>query len=423
MSKVIHQHRINNDGLSSNEGRIFVNPKTARITDLSGVRLLRCAVDTVRQLYRGKIKPAVLELFETSGMVSLGNYAFHAGRIGRDSGYQFRLQNADLGIILLIKNFNVKETDNGPHLKIEVSPHTIENYTPQHLQNLLDSLAALVLDDFKQNQCAIHIALDVQGWTPPADTVARMQCRSKRVRDISGINSFDFAATASVYGNGETYMFGSAGGVQLAIYDKTKQARATDKLDFWRSLWSQAYSDFDTPMYDPEQPVWRIELRFHHSVVQQFAEGSINLDTGEFIGTRSFAEFAPHLDGLWRYGFDSFKLLEQKGVYDAAWSLFAADPHVQTGVDSLIDETEYKRYYKTASGFSGKNVELFMGNMISLLAREKVGAKKAFERLKEWECWPVIKEHFENKGQSERDIYNWIRDKLTERTVRWGVAV
>ena len=89
----------------------------------------------------------------------------------------------------------------------------------------------------------------------------------------------------------------------------------------------------------------------------------------------------------------------------------------------MIDETEYKRYYKTASGFSGKNVELFMGNMISLLAREKVGAKKAFQRLQEWECWPVIKEHFENKGLNEKDVYNWIRDKLTERTVRWGVAV
>lgn len=146
------------------------------------------------------------------------------------------------------------------------------------------------------------------------------------------------------------------------------------------------------------------------------------METGECIGTRSFAEFAPHLDGLWRYGFNSFKLLAQKGVYDAAWSLFASDAHVQTGVDSLIDETEYRRYYKTASGFSGKNVELFMGNMISLLARES-GRKKAFQRLQEWECWPVIKEHFENKGLTERDVYNWIRDKLTERTVRWGVAV
>ena len=141
------------------------------------------------------------------------------------------------------------------------------------------------------------------------------------------------------------------------------------------------------------------------------------------LTTRSFADFAPHLDGLWKYGFDAFKLLQQKGLYDAAWSLFAHDAHVQTGADSLIDETEYKRYYKTAAGFSGKNVELYLGNMISLLAREKVGAKKAFNALKEWVCWPVIKEHFENKGQSERDVYNWIRDKLTERIVRWGVAV
>lgn len=176
-------------------------------------------------------------------------------------------------------------------------------------------------------------------------------------------------------------------------------------------------------MYNPDETVWRIELRYHHSVIQQFAAGSVNTDTGECIGTKSFSELAPHLDGLWKYDFDAFKLLEQKGLYDAAWTLFANDAHIQTGVDSLIDETEYRRYYKTAAGFSGKNVELFMGNMISLLAREKVGAKKAFERLKEWECWGVIKEHFENKNLTEKDIYNWIRDKLTERTVRWGVAV
>ncbi len=423
MSKPVHQIRKNANFESDANGRIFLNPKTFALADLSGVRLLRCAVDTVRQLYRGKIKPVIFELFETPGIVQLGDYLWHAGRIGRDSGYQFRLQNADLGIILLIKNFNVKEDDNGPHLKVEVSPHTIEAYTPRHLQDLLDSLAGLVLDDYEHNQCAVHMSLDVQGWEPSTDIIQRMQCRSRRVRDISGISSFDFAADSTVYGKNQSFMWGTPGGVQLAIYNKTLQARSTDKLDFWRSLWSQAYSDFDTPMYDPEQPVWRIELRYHHSVIQQFAEGSVNTDTGECIATRSFADFAPHLDGLWRYGFDAFKLLEQKGLFDAAWTLFADDAQVQTGADSLIDDTVYKRYYKTASGFSGKNVELFMGNFVSLLARERVGAKKAFKRLQEWECWPVIKEHFENKGQSERDIYNWIRDKLTEREVRWGVAV
>ncbi|MNZ73751.1 hypothetical protein D3C78_921780 [compost metagenome] len=119
----------------------------------------------------------------------------------------------------------------------------------------------------------------------------------------------------------------------------------------------------------------------------------------------------------------SFRLLDRPGLYAAFWTLISQDIQVRTGVDSLVDDTEYKRYYKTAAGFSGKNVELFMGNFVSLLAREGVGAKKAFERLQEWECWPVIRDHYELKGKSERDVYRWIRDKLTERSVRWGKAI
>ena len=92
-------------------------------------------------------------------------------------------------------------------------------------------------------------------------------------------------------------------------------------------------------------------------------------------------------------------------------------------VDSLMDDTAYKRYYKTAKGFSGKNVELFLGNFVSLLARERVGATKAFDRLREWECWPVIRDHYAAKEMGERDIYRHIRDLLEERHVRWGRAV
>jgi len=45
-----------------------------------------------------------------------------------------------------------------------------------------------------------------------------------------------------------------------------------------------------------------------------------------------------------------------------------------------MNDTEYKRYYKTSCGFSGKNVELFLGNFVSLLARERVGAKRRLRR-------------------------------------------
>ncbi|WP_312570977.1 hypothetical protein [Stutzerimonas balearica] len=420
------QIRVNENFEETAGGRLFFDTKSARITDLSKVRLLRCGVDTVRQLYRGLIRPEVMALFEVPGaMVEFAGHVWHSGRVGRDSGYQYKLQNADLGFVLLIKNFNAKLENIGPHLKIEVSPHAIDALSPERLQERMDFYASAVMTHVERNQCAVHLALDLQGWEPPADLVARLHCRARTHRDISGIKEIQWATKSSVYGRGETSMFGSAGGVQLCIYNKTEQARATDKLDFWESIWRlrDSFDESDPDNYNPAQDVWRVELRYHHSVVQQFASGSIDVKTGEPIGTDSFAAFSAHLDGLWRYGLGQFKLLHRPGQYEPIWTLIRDDVRVDVPVDSLVDETEYKRYYKTSRGFSGKNVELFLGNFVSLLARERVGARTAFDRLKEWECWPVIRDHYAAKDMSERDLYKHIKNLLQERHVRWGRAV
>ncbi|KRW59938.1 hypothetical protein [Pseudomonas sp. TTU2014-080ASC] len=424
--KAKDQIRLDRVFNESKTGRVFFDDGTATITDLTDVRLLRCGVDTVRQLYKGLIRPEVMALFEKPGvMVDFAGQRWHSGRVGRDSGYQYKLQNADLGIVLLIKNFNAKLESIGPHLKIEVSPHTIDSLSPERLQARLDFYASEVLTHIEINQCAVHLALDLQGWIPPTDLVARMHCRARTHRDISGINEVNWATKSSVYGRGETSMFGSAGGVQLCIYNKTEQAKATDKLDFWESVWKRRDSldAADPDNYNPEQPVWRIELRYHHSIIQQFASGSIDLKTGKTLETQSFAGFAPHLDGLWRYGLGQFKLLTRPGRFEAIWTLIRDDVHVDLPVDSLLEDTEYKRYYKTSRGFSGKNVELFLGNFVSLLARERVGAKKAFSTLKQWDCWPVIRDHYASKELSEYDIYQHIKNLLEERQVRWGRAV
>ena len=427
MSKPVDQLRL--DALTALEhkrGRLFIDQGTAVMTDLSAVRLLRCGVDTVRQLYRGLIRPEIMALFEKPGtMVDFAGQRWHSGRVGKDSGYQYKLQNADLGFILLVKNFNAKIDSIGPHLKIEISPHAIDNLSPERLQARMDFYAGELLSHLETNQCAVHLALDLQGWTPPADLVARMHCRARNHRDISGINEISWALKSAVYGRGETHMFGSANGVQLAIYNKTEQARATDKLDYWESVWKlrDSFDEGDPENYDPNQDVWRIELRYHHSIIQQFASGSIDLKTGQLIDTSTFTAFAGHLDGLWRYGLGQFKLLSRPGRFEAIWTLIRDDVRVDLPVDSLLDETEYKRYYKTSRGFSGKNVELFLGNFVSLLAREKVGAKKAFETLRQWDCWSVIRDHYAAKDMSERDLYKHIRDLLEERQVRWGRAV
>jgi hypothetical protein len=418
--------RLNLNGEECPKGRIFVDPGNARLTDLSKVRLLRCAVDTVRQLYRGLILPHILGLFDKPGtVVDFAGERWHAGRVSKDSGYQYKLQNMDLGFVLLVKNFNCKSDVIGPHLKIEVSPHAIDALSPERLQERMDYYASHVLSHIERNQCAVHLALDVQGWQPPADLVARMHCRARTHRDISGINQIEWATKSSVYGRGETSMFGSAGGVQLCIYNKTEQAKATDKLDFWEGVWKRrdSFDEGDPDNYNPAQDVWRVELRYHHSIIQQFASGSIDLATGKAIETDCYATFAGHLDGLWRYGLRQFKFISRPGYFDPAWTLMRDDVRVDVPVDSLVDATEYKRHYKTARGFSGKNVELFLGNFISLLARERVGVKKAFSTLKQWDCWPVIREHYAAKEMSERHLYKHIKGLLEERHVRWGRAV
>ena len=412
-------------GCESSEGRLFLDVGHG-FADLSAVRLLRCGVDTVRQLYRGLIRPEVMALFEVPGaIVDFAGQRWHSGRVGRDSGYQYKLQNADLGLILLVKNFNAKIDGIGPHLKIEVSPHAIDNLSPDRLQARMDFYAGELLTHLERNQCAVHLALDLQGWTPPVDLVARMHCRARTHRDISGINELSWHTKSSVYGRGETSMFGSASGIQLCIYNKTEQARSSDKLDYWESVWRRgdSFDQDDFANYDAAQDVWRLELRYHHSIIQQFASGSVDIKTGQIIQTDSFADFSAHLDGLWRYGLGQFKLLARPGFYEPIWTLFRDDVRVEVAVDSLFDDTDYKRYHKTSRGFSGKNVELFLGNFVSLLARERVGAKKAFSVLRKWDCWPVIRDHYAAKGMSSADVLAHITKLIEERHVRWGRAV
>ena len=252
-----------------------------------------------------------------------------------------------------------------------------------------------------------------------------MHCRARAARDISGINEIQWTLESATYGKGQSFIFDSASGVQLGIYNKTLQARATDKLDYWESVWKRrdSFDESDPENYNPDQDVWRVELRYHHSVIQQFASGSLDVRTGQPIDTRSFAAFAGHLDGLWRYGLSQFKLLCRPGYFAPIWTLIRDDVRVDLPVDSLLDETEYKRYYKTSRGFSGKNVELFLGNFVSLLARERVGARRAFHTLKDWICWPVIRDHYAAKGMDEDKLYRHIKGILEERHIRWGRAV
>ena len=135
--------------------------------------------------------------------------------MGRDSGYQYKLQNADLGFVLLIKNFNAKLENIGPHLKIEVSPHAIDALSPERLQERMDYYAAAVMTHRERNQCAVHLALDLQGWKPPVDLVARLPI-------ISGLNQI----AGAVLGLCQALLFIWLASFVLTIFSTTPWARA-----------------------------------------------------------------------------------------------------------------------------------------------------------------------------------------------------
>lgn len=419
--KPVHLERLDSTFQKDDKGRYFFDGKS--FFDCSAINILNSSVDTVRQLYRGRIKPHVMDLFKDE-CVFLGGYEWVTGRVSRDSGYQYRLQNNQLGLVLLIKNHNVKIDSEGPHLKIEASPHLINDQSPQALQSLMDDLANQLLDYCEYNQCAVHLCIDYQGWTPPGNLVANMHCRSRNVRQFDGVDTIDFASISATYNRGQSYLFGSASGMQLAVYNKSLQAKAIDKLDYWQSVWRSYDDPFDCENpsnYSEEMPVWRIEFRFHHSVVQQFAEGSTI--AGQSLFFKNFYQLSGHLDGLLNYGFESFRLMHDSKYLSPVWTIFQQDIRVNVGADSLLDKTHYKRYYKTSSGFSGKNIELLLGNAISLAARENLTASQLIKALKALPFWKTILQFYNDKDMTQKDFYEHIKKLLKERYLRWGRGV
>lgn len=412
MRKLKHLVSVDHLGNESDEGMFFVDPGTGQVIDMSCFRCVSFRTDTVRQLYKGILCTDVLDLFEAPGLVKFEGYTWDARRIGRDSGYQYKLQNQDLGVILLIKSFHASADKEANHLKIELSPHFIHAHTELELQFKIDVFADAVLKDWSYGGVAVHIAADVQGWKPPRDFESKLHCRSRRVRSYHGIESVDFDTMSVTYGRGESFLFGSPAGMQLGVYDKTEEATLRDKLDYWRHTWNHSGD------YDQEQSVYRVELRFHHSVVNQFSDGSIDHTTGEVFDFSCYKNLYPHIAGLWAYGIDSFRYLTRPGYFDPAWSLLARQVWPE-----IPQDVQYKRHYKQADTFSGKNIELFIGNFISCCTRHNMRPGMAWKAIQQVPFYDIVREYYLLKGKSEREFREHIVYLMKERRIRYGRAV
>ncbi|MGI9280962.1 MAG: hypothetical protein ACR2PX_15255 [Endozoicomonas sp.] len=434
--KHLERYELSEDMASTtpnDKGLLFIHPKFGKVADLyqENFQIVGTYVDTLRQLYRGAMNLNFLTDCEHA--IEYGEKCFRflgydwlIGKSSKVSGYQFRLQNNQLGVIIFFKMFHSKAESIGSHLKIECSPWFLDNRPPKKVDQFLDKIAARILKCAEPHYPAIHLAVDMQGWKPDNDLSERMVCRSKRIAQFNGIDKaeFHFSEISSIYDRSQSFKFGSPSAVQLAIYNKTIQARTIDKFDYMEHKWNESTKlKNGSSGYDSEQDVFRVELRFHHSVIEQFALGTCNAETGEIgVKMNTYSDIINHIQALWGYGLKSFKLKFNSNYIDPIWSILQDDIMFRFPEPSYTDNLHYKRYYKKATSFSGKNYQLYLGNFLSACARKAEPFTKVLRELQRSMIWEDIALHYERKQTTENQLIERLKDSYQER-ILMGVSV
>lgn len=395
----------------------------------ASMKVLSSTVDTIRQLYLGTMKSDKLEQLQDA-YANHENYTTAKGvtfSVGGAmvGGYKYKLQNNDIGLTIMLKHRYHDHDTKASHVKIDLSSKLIQSKDPVELQHYMDAIASYWLDISEPAGCAVHLACDVQGWVPPSDFLNRFVCRSKRISTNTGISqlSIESGEIATTYNYGQSMLFGTARSMQCAVYNKTAEAMYRGKLHYWEALWQRLGGDEPfTTAYNPEVPVWRIEFRFHQSVIKEFAHGTldktgrynwINTSTGEEVGTDwqllRYIDIVPHLSGLWRKAATSFRLDTKRGkLIDPWWQRLIDDP--------LFFETEhtleYRRLKRPKSSGIEKNIQLTLGNLLAIFASKGFSLNQAMQGIKGAEIWDELVHYYESRGVDRTQIRELVNQTL-----------
>ncbi|WP_221801891.1 hypothetical protein [Oceanobacter mangrovi] len=360
--------------------------KSERIEyDLSGMRFLWAGIDSIRQLYicnlRADLLPAIARHYEVSDsdVIDIGGYEWKLTSSGKKSGYKFIFKNLELGFVVLVKSMYKEADQRGPHIKIEATPQIIDHLGPQRLTKRLREIANLFGETIEANGLAVHLAVDMKGLELPEDFERKLVTHSRRsykAHGIADISNHTISEMAVTYGKNETFMFGSPTSIQMCLYDKTLEALKSDKLAFCEGLWMRTPSieDVLTTEYrdgsdgNEADQVKRLEFRIHHSIIREFENGSVN-GSGKQLSIREPADLIKHLQALWDYCLNAYRLQHSATYLHPIWQKIAEDVRFAflDGSDGWI----YKRSQKkSADGPSRRNVAMWLGNVMKLSARK-----------------------------------------------------
>lgn len=405
-------------GKVDDAGSWFVT-QSGKTVDVSKVKIVGVFVDTVRQLYNGVLDEGFLHVLESavskaehvkmkashpSAKLPLGE--FHVQKMGKASGYRYKLQNNEIGLVVLVGGYYGDLSKAGNHLKIECSPHFIALHNPLIFQARLDSIARSVLHEWDYQGVAVHLAVDVQGWKPGAFFLDHFTTYARFVRQYNGLSTAEigqgFSDVVAKYGekHSETITIGKPTGLQTSIYNKTKQAVVIDKVDHYQKEWGI----HSLGAYDSDGPdVWRVEYRFHHSVIR-------DMDFDGKTGFVNFLGISDYLGHLWKYAVLRNRLDIDHNHIHPVWQLLLDDVKFSTEPPS----GGIKRVKKNDLAAIGKNIELLLGNFMSIYARKSDKIEGFFKQLRRLEVYDDILEYY----RVERKIDETDFREKCERTLK-----
>lgn len=432
LSKRYSSQSLSTTGAEDSQGRIFVND--SGFTDLSGVEIVGASLDTVRQLFYGVPHESLIDKLEDhlsrrEDLIYLGDSGpgairWHLSKMGKVARYRYKLQNNDEGVVILFGSYYEKLDSPGQHLKIELSPHFISQRSVDVIWNRLHGgyagLSGAFLVDAVPKGCALHLAVDYQGYTFESDALNTLSTYSRTIRafdSISEIDLSDFSEAVVSYGGSyveKNYLIGRASAFQVCMYDKTKEIVKRDKKDYFHREW-KAYS---LGLFDETKKVRRLELRFHHQIIREIGQG-LNKSMESFI------DIVPYLTDIWRYGMEKTRFNASKGgkgmdrmtskndLVLPFWQLLMQDVFFFLPAKGV----QISRKKKESVDPIAKNISLLIGNLITLGARSGMDTKQLMGQLKRLNFYPQIVSYYISRGLSEGDLRENVEKGLALRRI------
>lgn len=447
----IYSSRFSPESLSVGDvpdpkGRLFFNG--AAITDLSNVLICGSSVDTVRQLFDGIPSQRMLDKLEShvqakQDIISLYDVVYdvlpgtipripvlskvvykdstydrwHFSRMGKNSGYRYKLQNNQIGIVILFGSFYSLLDRQGQHLKIELSPHFIESHTTQELWDYLHdsqyAISKLFLSVPEPKGIAVHLACDYQGFDLPADFISKFTTSSRIVRAYDGISHIDISdltESTCTYGSSsqaKNYLIGKPVAIQFTAYDKGYESIKSDKIDYFNDQWGH-YTEGE---HNPNAVTRRIELRFHHTVIRE-------MGLGLGYSFESFPDIVPYLTDIWRHGMERNRLNQDKKHISPFWQLLIEDVKFFHPSKNI----QITRKKKDSVDPISRNITSIIGNAITICARKGMKTNAFMAMLRALPIYPEIISYYERRGLTEEDLKEQVNDGLLKRKLIGNAA-